>query len=167
MATFSTRQDAVAVPGLAANTARHSESEAAVRMLDFAGHKEASFYSTCLAGCLLVGRSIERCVAWLSFVEGGDSSAYESDQEYLLATELVRWAISGLVRCIRYYKTTSVPPTRSGDVTDFTMISCASVLYVALASQFCTEPQRRCFGRTGEYWRRGRHWAGFSAVEGK
>ncbi|KLU85803.1 hypothetical protein MAPG_04823 [Magnaporthiopsis poae ATCC 64411] len=125
-------------------------SEAAVQMLDFADHKEASFYSTCMAGCLLVSHSIVRCVAWLSFVEGGDSSAYESDPEYLWAAELARRAVSGLVRCIRYYKTAlvrpttpSVPPTRSDDVTDFTMISCVSVLYAALVSQFCTEPQRR------------------------
>jgi len=126
------------------------DSEAAVQMLDFADHKEASFYSTCMAGSLMASHSVVRCVAWLSFVEGEEPHACERDPECLLAAELARRAIGGLVRCIRYYKTAlvrpttaGVPPTPSGDVTDFTLISSVSVLYAPLVSQFRTEPQGR------------------------
>ncbi|KAL8372569.1 hypothetical protein RB595_002078 [Gaeumannomyces hyphopodioides] len=127
----------------------HDSGEAGVQMLDFADHKEASFYSACMAGSLLVSHTLVRCLAWISLADGNEPHAYESDPEYLLAAEMARRAIDGIVRCIRYYKTTLVRPTacaspsRPGDVSEFTMIASLSTLYAALVSQFCTEPQRR------------------------
>ncbi|KAL8286093.1 hypothetical protein RB600_010197 [Gaeumannomyces tritici] len=108
------------------------DTDEGMQMLGFADHKEASFYSTCMAASL----------------KATIRTPYESDPEYLLAAEMAKRAIRGIVRCIQYYKTALVRPTacaplRPGGTTEFTMIASLGALYAGLVSQFCTEQQRR------------------------